>query len=255
MAGRSGYDEGESWADYGGGGGRSRARQSRPLPTEPPFTAYVGNLPMGIVQGDVNKIFENMNVKSVRLVHDKDTDKFKGFCYVEFDRREDLESALDLHERVAIENSLIRVDIAEGRRGDRGGGFGGRGGRRDGPGGGFSDRGPRGGDRGPPPRGGGGPGGPGGPPDRYGPERGNRGMYGGQFDEGRGGDWDRGGPGGGGRRDRDGPDPRGGGGGFGGRDGRDGRDRPFGGGVGAPGRDRDRRPYEEFKEPPGELSI
>ena len=68
-------------------------------------------------------------VKSVRLVHDRETDKFKGFCYVEFDKREDLEKALELHERVQIEHSLIRVDIAEGKRSDRGGGFSGRGGR------------------------------------------------------------------------------------------------------------------------------
>lgn len=77
-----------------------------------------------------------VKVKSVRLVHDRETDKFKGFCYVEFDKREDLEKALELHELVAIENSLIRVDVAEGKRSDRGGGFSGRGGRGGGGGGG-----------------------------------------------------------------------------------------------------------------------
>ncbi|XP_034231309.1 eukaryotic translation initiation factor 4H isoform X2 [Thrips palmi] len=184
-----------------------------------------------------------MAVKNIRLMHDRDTDKFKGFCYVEFDKREDLETALEYNERIKVESSLIRVDVAEGRRNDRGGGFGGRGGRGGGGGGGFGDRGPRGGgDRGPPR---GGP--PGGPSERFSDGRGNRGMYGGgQFDGDRGGDWDRGG----GRRggDRDGPR----GGAFGGRDGRDGPERRgFGGppgagpGAGPPGRDRDRRPFEE----------
>ena len=52
--------------DYGGGGGGGRdygrSQGHRPLPTEAPFTAYVGNLPNGVVQGDVQKIFDNMDV-------------------------------------------------------------------------------------------------------------------------------------------------------------------------------------------------
>ncbi|KAK6641888.1 hypothetical protein RUM44_013608 [Polyplax serrata] len=130
MAGRSGYEDRDS-RDYGGGGRRRR------LPEEPPFTAYVGNLPNYVVQGDVNKIFSNLNVRNVRLVRDKDTDEFKGFCYVEFEDLDSLKKAIQLDGKVEVEGCLIKIDVADGKkergnfhRNRGGGGGGGMGGRQ-----------------------------------------------------------------------------------------------------------------------------
>lgn len=106
------------------------------MPTEPPYTAYVGNLPYGVVQGDVDKIFVNQNVKGVRLVKDRETDRFKGFCYVEFEELVDLTSALDLNGVVVVDGNPIKIDIADGKRGDKGG-FDRRGRGGGGGGGGF----------------------------------------------------------------------------------------------------------------------
>jgi len=125
----------------GGSSGGGYARETR----QPPFVAYVGNLPRGIVQGDIDKLFSGLKIRSVRLVYDKDSGLFKGFCYVEFEDNDTLEAALELNNSL-VDGQSIRVDVAEGRKNDNrggGGGFnrgggGGRGGgmMRGGPGGG-----------------------------------------------------------------------------------------------------------------------
>nr|XP_016999703.1 eukaryotic translation initiation factor 4H isoform X1 [Drosophila takahashii] len=140
MAGRGGYEHAR-----GGFGGD---RPTKQLPTEPPFIAFVGNLPQGLVQGDVIKIFQDFEVKNVRLVKDRETDQFKGFCYVEFETLENLQRALECDGRIKLDDlsAPLRIDIADGRRkNDRPGGGvggGGNGGMTRGDGRDFQKRGP-----------------------------------------------------------------------------------------------------------------
>ncbi|KRZ01897.1 Eukaryotic translation initiation factor 4H [Trichinella zimbabwensis] len=101
--------------------GRYGGQSQRPFPTEPPYTAYVGNLPDSTLQSDLEEIFRNLKVTSSRLVYDRDTDHFKGFAYVEFGNAESLEMALKLDGYIFMQRRL-RVDIAEDRKNSRGAG-------------------------------------------------------------------------------------------------------------------------------------
>ena len=69
--------------------------------------AYVANLPPDMIQGDIDIIFRNyLPLKTVRMVRDRETDKFRGFCYVEFETAEILEQALTMNGAVRIETNF-----------------------------------------------------------------------------------------------------------------------------------------------------
>jgi RNA recognition motif-containing protein len=118
--------------DHGGRGGRFREerrpreprepREERapvPLPTSPPFTAFVGNLPFEATKEDLYQFFEpKCQIQSVRLVFDGKLNRSKGYGYVEFDNLDSLKAALTFHGSSLFDRPL-KIDVAEAKPEDR----------------------------------------------------------------------------------------------------------------------------------------
>lgn len=115
---------------------------------------YVGNLPYSMTDGELEDLFTEFGaVQSAKVIFDRDTNRSKGFGFVEMEDNEAGQSAIDALNDQAIDGRPLRVNEAKPREDRPSGGGGFRGGSGGGGGGGF-----RGGDR----RGGGGGGGGGG---------------------------------------------------------------------------------------------
>ena len=80
------------------------------FPTQPPYTAYVGNLPFDKIESDLEELFSGMAISSVRLMRDRDTGSSKGFGYVEFSDDASLREALNGKD---VGGRSIRVDVAQ----------------------------------------------------------------------------------------------------------------------------------------------
>ena len=75
------------------------------VPKNPPYTAYVGNLPYEVSEEDIKKFFSKLTVKYVRLPKDADSSRMKGFGYAEFATRDELIDALSMNNEVSQQTS------------------------------------------------------------------------------------------------------------------------------------------------------
>ncbi|KAK2882502.1 hypothetical protein FQN49_000301 [Arthroderma sp. PD_2] len=82
------------------------------MPTQPPYTAHIGNLSFEATQADIQQLFNECEVTSVRVVEDKLTGSPKGFGYVEFASVDGLKKALTF-QGTSLQGRNIRVSIAE----------------------------------------------------------------------------------------------------------------------------------------------
>ncbi|PWN34128.1 RNA-binding domain-containing protein [Meira miltonrushii] len=89
------------------------AREELPLPTQPPYTAFIGNLSFDVSEEDIASFFAPDQTTSVRLVTGGDG-RAKGFGYVEFEALDGLKNALT-KSGSQLAGRTARVSVAEPR--------------------------------------------------------------------------------------------------------------------------------------------
>lgn len=98
---------------------------------------YVGNLSWGVTEEKVRELFEQYGpVASIRWITDRDTGRFRGFCFVEMENAA-ADKAVSALNNFELDGRALRVNEAQERE-DRRGGAGGGARRRSS--GGYRDR-------------------------------------------------------------------------------------------------------------------
>jgi RNA recognition motif-containing protein len=82
---------------------------------------YVGNLPYGMTDSDLQNLFEQHgSVQSVQVIVDRDTGRSKGFGFVEMDKADEAQAAIDALHGKEVNGRALTVNEARPRE-DRGG--------------------------------------------------------------------------------------------------------------------------------------
>ncbi|KTW29660.1 hypothetical protein T552_00868 [Pneumocystis carinii B80] len=90
----------------------SSSRQQIPLPTEPPYTAHLGNLSFNITESEISDFFGEPFITNIRLMRDRIDDRPKGFGYVEFTDLQALINAISLNGKT-LSGRAIKISVAE----------------------------------------------------------------------------------------------------------------------------------------------
>lgn len=99
---------------------------------DPYKTLFVGRISYDVTERNLKREFEEFGlIKRIRLVHDTKTGKPRGYAFIEFESKRDMNEAWNMAEGMKIEGRRITVDVEKGRTVDDwkprrlGGGLGG----------------------------------------------------------------------------------------------------------------------------------
>ena len=77
---------------------------------------YVGNLPLSYTEEALSELFKEFDVKSVKLILDRETNKSRGFGFVEFNTKNDGLKAIELLNGKDCEGRALIVNEARPQR-------------------------------------------------------------------------------------------------------------------------------------------
>ncbi|KAG0048055.1 hypothetical protein BGZ83_006943, partial [Gryganskiella cystojenkinii] len=109
--GRGGFQSRGGFGDRDREESRFAPRAPVDLPTRPPYTIHLGNLPFDVTESDIESFFMASKINSIRIMKDFE-DKPKGFGYVEFDSLDSLKKALENNGQ-SLCGRNVRVSVAE----------------------------------------------------------------------------------------------------------------------------------------------
>lgn len=93
---------------------------------------FVGSLSWNTDDNQLNEAFARFGkVVSAKVITDRESGRSRGFGFVEFENRDDAESAMQAMDGQEIDGRTIKVDLAKERERSGGGGGRDRGNRRD----------------------------------------------------------------------------------------------------------------------------
>ncbi|KAG9315124.1 hypothetical protein JVU11DRAFT_4247 [Chiua virens] len=87
-------------------------REEVPLPSQPPFTAFIGNLAFDITETELAGFFAPHEAKSIKIIKDRE-DKPKGFGYIEFADLDALKGCTIKDRICYLSGRTVRVSVAE----------------------------------------------------------------------------------------------------------------------------------------------
>ena len=87
---------------------------------------FVGNLSWGTTEEDLRNAFaaQGFQIQDVHILLDRESGRSRGFGFVEMGSDEEAQSAIEAFNGTELDGRPLRVNEADERRPDGGGGFG-----------------------------------------------------------------------------------------------------------------------------------
>ncbi|KAI5580464.1 hypothetical protein POPTR_008G172100v4 [Populus trichocarpa] len=94
-----------------------KPKPKEPLYPETEYKLFIGNLSWSVTSESLTQAFQEYgNVVGARVLYDGETGKSRGYGFVCYSTKEELETALQSLNGVELEGRALRVSLAEGRK-------------------------------------------------------------------------------------------------------------------------------------------